>query len=89
MSFTSQAVSEDEAALFRCVAVQVNVDLELADLLLLHYRSFGAIDCRLLFGARMGVKSVEVVVMCVQSVVTARNTIRINQRNHLESVSLQ
>ena len=89
MSVTLEAISEDEATFLRGVTVQVEVHLEPALLRALNDRSLCAIDSGLLVRTGLSIKSVQVVVMCVQSVVTARHSVRIDQWYHLESVSFQ
>ena len=66
--------------------MQINIDLQISKFLLLHYGSLGYVNSRLLFWARVQVKSVQVMIVCIQSVIPTSHTIWVQKRNDLELV---
>ena len=86
---TLKAIAKDEAAFLARVTVQVDVNLKLAQQMLLKYRFLCFKDRRLLLRTRIEVESVQIVVVGVQAVVAARDSIRIYKWNDLEDVLLQ
>ena len=68
----------DEAALFAGVAMQVNVHLEVAVLVLLYYSMLGLEHCGLTIWTRIQIKPIQVVIMSIQSVIPTSHPIWVN-----------
>ena len=71
------------------MTVQVDVNLEVAVVVLLHDSLFGYIHGRLLIWAWIKIESIEVVIMRVKTIVTSCNSIWVYQRDYLELVFFQ
>ena len=85
MSFTFQIVTKYEAAFFRGMTVQVDVNFKFAQLMLLNNCFFSLKDSGLERGIWLSVKPVQIVVMCIQPVVATRHPIRVDQGDDLET----
>ena len=63
--FTFQIISKNEASFFGSVAMQVDIDFQVTQLLLLDNCFLRLVNGRLLLGTRVQVKSVQIVIMGV------------------------
>ena len=77
-------ISEHEAALFACMGVQVNVNGQLAHLVLLFNCLFDGPNRRLESLTRIEVVAIQVLSHRVESIVPTIDTIRIEHWHHLE-----
>ena len=71
------------------MTVQVDVNFEVAVVVLLHDSLFGLIHSGLLLGAWVKVESIEVVIMRVKTVVASRHTVGVHQRYYLKLIFFQ
>ena len=77
-------IAEHEAALFACMGMQVNVNGQLAHLVLLLYRLFDGPNCRLESLTRIEVVAIQVLSHRVESIVPTIDTIWVEHWHHLE-----
>lgn len=89
MILTFEIVSENEAAFFGSVSVEIYIDFQITELLLLDNGFLGDVNRGLLLGVWVQIKSVQVVVVGVQTVVSSSNTIWVEQGNDFELVLLE
>lgn len=89
MLLSLEIVAKNEAALLGSMAVQVNVDLQVAVLVLLHDCSLRLVDRGLLMRAGIEVEPIQVVVVGVQPVVASSHAIWVQQGYDLELVLLK
>ena len=86
---TLQVVSEDEATFFAGVPVEVDVELEVACFMSRHNCFFNHINSRLKLRTRIQVKSIQIMVMSVQPIVSSSHTVRINKRYNFNDIVFQ
>ena len=84
LCFAHQTVPEHEAAAFAGVGVQIDVDLELASLMLLHYRFFDGENRRLLIRRGIDVVAIEVLTQGVRAEIAAVDTVGIEHWDYFE-----
>lgn len=85
----SQVVSENETAFLTRVTVQVDVEFQVAQLVLGNNGLLDLVNCRLLIRTWAQVEPVEIMIVRVQPVVPSCDSVRIDQRYDLDHVILK
>ena len=84
-----EIVSKNETTFLACVTVQVNVQFQVAQLVLGNDGLLHLENSRLLVRARVQIEPVQIVIMRVQPVVPSRNSVRIDQGYYFYHVVLK
>lgn len=77
MLITFEIVAEYEATLFACVSVEIDVEFEVAKLVLSNDRLLYLVDSWLLIRTWVQVEPIQVVITGVKSVVSASHSVRV------------
>lgn len=81
-----QIVSENEAALLAGVTMQVNIEFQVAQVVLGNNRLLDLVDCRLLVRTGAQIEPVQIVIVSVQAIVATRYAVRVDQGYDLDDV---